>query len=107
MQVERPDRPLVLSCREGCEAKSSKLTNLFLGLLVTLARLNSVLGRLGLGDGLLDSDEPSVALSSGRGLEGVLVAGELESESKGTVLGKVGRVGLFASVSQSFVGACV
>lgn len=70
-------------------------TNLLLCLLVTLAGLDGVLGGLGLGDSLLNSDEPSVTLSGGRSLKGVLVTGELECESKSTVLGEVGRVGLF------------
>lgn len=70
-------------------------TNLLLCLFVALAGLDGVLGGLGLGDGLLDGNEPSVTLGGGRSLKGVLVAGELECESKSTVLGKVSRVGLF------------
>jgi hypothetical protein len=71
-----------------------KRTNLLLVLLVALARLNRVFGSLGLGDGLLNGDEPSVTLGGGLSLEGVLVAGDLEGESDGAVLGKVGGIGL-------------
>ena len=69
-------------------------TNLLLGLLVALAGLDGVLGSLGLGDGFLNSQEPSVTLSAALGFEGVLVAGELESEGKGAVLSNVGSIGL-------------
>jgi hypothetical protein len=71
-----------------------KRTNLLLVLLVALARLNRVLGSLGLGDGLLYGDEPSVTLGGGGGLEGVLVARDLEGESDSAVLGEVGGIGL-------------
>ena len=71
-----------------------KLTNLLLVLLVALARLDCVLGGLGLGDGLLNGDEPSIALGSGGGLEGVLVARDLERESDSAVLGEVSGIGL-------------
>lgn len=70
------------------------LTDLLLGLLVGVAGLNAVLGRLGLGNGLLDSDEPSVTLGSRLGLKGVLVARDLESKGNSAVLGEVGCVGL-------------
>jgi len=70
------------------------LTDLLLGLLVRVAGLDAVLGRLGLGDGPLDSDKPSVALGSRLGLERVLVARDLEGKGNGAVLGEVGCVSL-------------
>jgi hypothetical protein len=71
-----------------------KLTKLGLLLLVGLARLDALLSLLGLGDGLLDGDEPAITLSQGLSLEGVLVAVDLECESNGAVPDKVGGVGL-------------
>jgi hypothetical protein len=72
-----------------------KLTELGLLLLVSLAGLDALLGLLGLSDGLLDGDEPAITLSQGLGLEGVLVAVDLERESNGSVLDKVSGVGLY------------
>jgi hypothetical protein len=63
-------------------------------LLVTLARLNALLGGLGLGDGPLNGNEPSVALGSGLSLEGVLVAGDLDGEGNEAVLVEVSGIGL-------------
>lgn len=62
-------------------------------LLVALAGLDRVLGRLGLGDGLFDGDEPAITLRRVLGLEGVLVAGELDGEGQGAVLDEVGGIG--------------
>jgi hypothetical protein len=63
-------------------------------LLVTLAGLDALLGGLGLSDGLLDGNEPSVTLDRALSLEGVLVAGDLEGEGNGAILDEVGSVGL-------------
>ena len=63
-------------------------------LLVTLAGLDALLSGLGLSDGLLNGDEPSVTLCSTLSLERVLVAGDLEGEGDGAVLDEVGGVGL-------------
>ncbi len=74
--------------------KLYRRTNLLLVLLVAFAGLNSVLGSLGLGDGLLNGDEPSITLSSGLSFKSVLVARDLEGESDSAVLGEVGGIGL-------------
>lgn len=71
-----------------------RLTKLGLLLLVSLAGLDTLLSVLGLGNGLLDGDEPAITLSQGLSLEGVLVAVDLEGEGNSTILGKVGGVGL-------------
>lgn len=71
-----------------------KLTELGLLLLISLAGLDAVLGLLCLSNGLLDSDEPAITLSKGLSLEGVLVAMNLESEGNGSILCKIGGVGL-------------
>jgi hypothetical protein len=63
-------------------------------LLVALAGLDAILLGLGLSDGLLDGDEPSLTLGGGLGLEGVLVAGDLDGEGNGAVLDEVGGIGL-------------
>lgn len=70
------------------------LTQLLLLLLIGLARLDTLLGLLGLGDGLLDSNKPSVTLRGSLGLEGMLVARDLESKSDSAVLDEVGSIGL-------------
>lgn len=70
------------------------LTELLLLLLVGLAGLDALLGLLGLDNGLLDGDEPAITLSQGLSLEGVLVSVDLECESNGSILDKVGSVGL-------------
>jgi hypothetical protein len=69
-------------------------TNLLLVLLVALAGLDAIFGSLGLGDGLLDGDEPAIALGRVLSLEGVLVSGDLQGECKTAVLDKVGSVSL-------------
>lgn len=71
-----------------------KLTKLGLLLLVGLAGLDGILGLLGLNDSLLDGDEPAITLSQGLCLEGVLVAVDLQRESNGSVLDKIGSVSL-------------
>lgn len=71
-----------------------KLTELCLLLLVSLARLDFLLSLLGLGDGLLNGNVPAITLKCGLGLEGVLVARDLERESKSSVLDEVASVGL-------------
>ena len=72
----------------------AKLTKLGFLLLVSLAGLDALLSLLGLGDGLLDGDEPAITLRQGLSLKGVLVAVDLECESNGSVLDEVGGVGL-------------
>ena len=89
-----PDRRLAPSRRNALLQTLRVLTDLLLGLLVRVAGLDAVLGRLGLGDGPLDSDKPSVALGSRLGLERVLVARDLESKGNGAVLGEVGCISL-------------
>jgi hypothetical protein len=69
-------------------------TNLLLVLLVALAGLDAIFGSLGLGDGLLDGDEPAIALGRVLSLEGVLVSGDLQGECKTAVLDEVGSVSL-------------
>lgn len=76
------------------KSKVTKLTKLGLLLLVSLAGLNALLSLLGLGDGLLDGDEPAITLGQSLSLEGVLVAVDLECESNGSVLDEVGSVSL-------------
>lgn len=59
---------------EGWLAEMSK------GLLVSLAGYNTLLGLLGLGNGLLNREVPAITLSIVGGLERVLVAVKLEGE---------------------------
>lgn len=59
---------------EGWLAEMSK------GLLVSLAAYNTLLGLLGLGNGLLNREVPAITLSIVGGLERVLVAVKLEGE---------------------------
>lgn len=79
----------------------SKEKNLFkrteLGelLLVGLVGDDTLLGGLGLLDGLLNGDEPAIALSGSLSLESVLAAVQLEVESDSSVLGKLSSIGLF------------
>jgi hypothetical protein len=68
-------------------------TNLLLLLLVALAGLDSVLGLLSVGDGLLDGEVPAITLSGSLSLESVLGARDLESECVGAVLVEVGSIG--------------
>jgi hypothetical protein len=63
-------------------------------LLVALAGLDAIFGSLGLGDGLLNGDEPAIALGRVLSLEGVLVSGDLQGECKTAVLDEVGSVSL-------------
>lgn len=76
------------------EKHLGRLTQLGLLLLVRLAGLDALLSLLGFGDSLLNGDEPAITLSQGLSLEGVLVAVDLECESDGSILDKVGSVGL-------------
>lgn len=69
-------------------------TDLVFVLLVSIARLDQVLGSLGLGHGLFQGKEPAIALSSRLGLEGVLVTADLEGEGSCAILDKVIGVGL-------------
>lgn len=77
------------------QKKIAKLTELGELLLVGLVGNDGLLGSLGLLDGLLNSEEPAVALRGSLGLEGVLAAVELEVESNGAVLGELGRISLY------------
>lgn len=63
-------------------------------LLVTLAANDSFLGGLGLSNGLLDGDVPAITLSVVGGLEGVLVAVELEGELVWRLLLELGSLRL-------------
>jgi hypothetical protein len=69
-------------------------------LLVALAGLDALLGRFGLGDGLVDSDVPAITLGCRLRLESVLAARDLHGESVGAILVEVGCVGL-SHVSRS------
>lgn len=63
--------------------------------LVALTRGDGLLLSLGLGGLGLQGGDPAVALSSVGGLEGVLVAVQLEEELIGALLGNIGNIGLF------------
>lgn len=71
-------------------------------LLVALTGFDVIFGRLGLSDGLLDGDEPSIALWRILSLKGVLVARNLECKGNGAILDKVGCVGLLLLVDSFF-----
>jgi len=66
------------------------LTQLRELLLVSLAGNNFLLCGLGLFDGLLDGDEPAIALLEGLGLESVLVSVQLEEEGDCAILAGIG-----------------
>lgn len=66
--------------------------------LVALAGGDGLLLSLGLGGLGLDGDNPAVALSSAGGLEGVLVASNLELELAGALLGDIRDIGLKRTV---------
>jgi len=68
-------------------------TDLLLLLLVAIAGLNALLGLLRIDDGLLDGNVPAITLGGGLGLEGVLVARDLEGKGDSAVLGEISCVG--------------
>jgi hypothetical protein len=74
--------------------KVDEHTNLLFLLLVALAGLDAFFGFLGIYDRLLDGDEPAITLNRILGLEGVLVAGDLEGKGNGAILVEIGRIGL-------------
>lgn len=83
-----------ISTLPGSRSKSSTAGNSGERLLVSVASDNTLLGGLGLGDGLLKSYEPGIALCVVSGLESVLAAVELEGELVGVLLLEVGSLGL-------------
>lgn len=78
----------------SCIKKNCVLTKLLKLLLVAFARDNAFLGSRGLRDGLLEGDEPAIALQQVLGLEGVLAAMQLEMQGNGAILAKFSRIGL-------------
>ena len=75
----------------------AKLTELVKLFLVANAGENFIPGSLSFFDDLFSGHEPAIAFRSTSGLEGVLVAMELEVECDSAILGQIRCLGLFFS----------